>query len=201
MRSLTSARGKGASGVLHGATSSRGITESTRVQSPLNATIVTGVFPGLITLPSTWKDTSKYQSAWHECHLSSVLWDESGTQVSRRYLAGEENLITRNPLYRDHTLTLSCTRSYFNTYISSSCLAPAGWEKMQARKWYRGEVNEEKQLLTVLCPLDLFPGFANGNQRKQRRLPCRWTAVGGAYLTCFSMQLNRRICCLGVAYL
>ncbi|XP_031457124.1 Krueppel-like factor 7 isoform X2 [Phasianus colchicus] len=53
VRSLTSARGKGASGVLHGATSSRGITESTRVQSPLNATIVTGVFPGLITLPST----------------------------------------------------------------------------------------------------------------------------------------------------
>lgn len=42
VRSLTSARGKGASGVLHGATSSRGITESTRVQSPLNATIVTG---------------------------------------------------------------------------------------------------------------------------------------------------------------
>ncbi|XP_062434793.1 Krueppel-like factor 7 isoform X2 [Rhea pennata] len=53
VRSLTSVRGKGASGVLHGATSSRGITESTRVQSPLNATIVTGVFPGLITLPST----------------------------------------------------------------------------------------------------------------------------------------------------
>ncbi|XP_032866798.1 Krueppel-like factor 7 isoform X2 [Tyto alba] len=53
VRSLTSARGKGASGVLHGATSSRGITESTRVQSPLNATIATGVFPGLITLPST----------------------------------------------------------------------------------------------------------------------------------------------------
>ncbi|XP_010217340.1 PREDICTED: Krueppel-like factor 7 isoform X2 [Tinamus guttatus] len=53
VRSLTSARGKGASGVLHGVTSSRGITESTRVQSPLNATIATGVFPGLITLPST----------------------------------------------------------------------------------------------------------------------------------------------------
>lgn len=42
VRSLTSARGKGASGVLHGVTSSQGITESTRVQSPLNATIVTG---------------------------------------------------------------------------------------------------------------------------------------------------------------
>ncbi|XP_066409694.1 Krueppel-like factor 7 isoform X2 [Molothrus aeneus] len=53
VRSLTSARGKGASGVLHGATSSRGITESTRVQSPLNATIVTDVFPGRITSPST----------------------------------------------------------------------------------------------------------------------------------------------------
>nr|XP_054492615.1 Krueppel-like factor 7 isoform X2 [Agelaius phoeniceus] len=53
VRSLTSARGKGASGVLHGVTSSRGITESTRVQSPLNATIVTDVFPGRITSPST----------------------------------------------------------------------------------------------------------------------------------------------------
>ncbi|XP_025905742.1 Krueppel-like factor 7 isoform X2 [Nothoprocta perdicaria] len=53
VRSLTSARGTGASGALHAATSSRGITESTRAQSPSNATTATGVFPGLITLPST----------------------------------------------------------------------------------------------------------------------------------------------------
>lgn len=68
------------------------------------------------------------------------------------YLAGEENLITCNPLYRDHTLTLSCTQLYFNTYIGSLCLAPAGWEKMQARKWCGDEVNEKEQLLTVLHP-------------------------------------------------
>jgi len=65
-------------------------------------------------------------------------------------LAGEENSITCNPLYRDHTLTLSYTQLYFNTSIGSLCLAPAGWEKMQARKCYRGEVNEKEQLLTVL---------------------------------------------------
>ncbi|XP_077686203.1 Krueppel-like factor 7 isoform X2 [Eretmochelys imbricata] len=53
VRSLTSARGKGASGVLHEATSSRGTTGNTQGQNPLNATIVTGVFPGLTILPST----------------------------------------------------------------------------------------------------------------------------------------------------
>ncbi|XP_053900550.1 Krueppel-like factor 7 isoform X2 [Malaclemys terrapin pileata] len=53
VRSLTSARGKGASGVLHEATSSQGTTGNTQGQNPLNATIVTGVFPGLTILPST----------------------------------------------------------------------------------------------------------------------------------------------------
>lgn len=42
VRSLTSARGKGASGVLHEAMSSRGTTGNTQVQSPLNATTATG---------------------------------------------------------------------------------------------------------------------------------------------------------------
>nr|XP_014691896.1 Krueppel-like factor 7 isoform X4 [Equus asinus] len=53
VRSLTSARGKGASGVLHEAMSSRGTTGNTQVQSPLNATTATGVFPGLTILRST----------------------------------------------------------------------------------------------------------------------------------------------------
>ncbi|KAF6114353.1 Kruppel like factor 7 [Phyllostomus discolor] len=52
VRSLISARGKGVSGVLHEAMSSRGTTGNTQVQSPLNATTATGVFPGLTILPS-----------------------------------------------------------------------------------------------------------------------------------------------------
>lgn len=42
MRSLISAHGKGVSGVLHEAMSSRGTTGNTQVQSPLNATTATG---------------------------------------------------------------------------------------------------------------------------------------------------------------
>lgn len=42
VRSLISARGKGVSGVLHEAMSSRGTTGNTQVQSPLNATTATG---------------------------------------------------------------------------------------------------------------------------------------------------------------
>lgn len=42
VRNHTSAHGKGASGVLHEAMSSRGTTGNTQVQNPLNATIVTG---------------------------------------------------------------------------------------------------------------------------------------------------------------
>ncbi|XP_004576953.1 Krueppel-like factor 7 isoform X6 [Ochotona princeps] len=52
VRSLTSAHGKDASGVLQEATSSQGTTGNTQVQSPLNATTATGVFQGLTILPS-----------------------------------------------------------------------------------------------------------------------------------------------------
>uniref|UniRef100_A0A8D1W3A8 KLF transcription factor 7 n=1 Tax=Sus scrofa TaxID=9823 RepID=A0A8D1W3A8_PIG len=52
VRSLISAHGKGVSGVLHEAMSSQGTTGNTQVQSPLNATTATGVFPGLTILPS-----------------------------------------------------------------------------------------------------------------------------------------------------
>lgn len=69
VRSLTSARGKGASGVLHGATSSQGITESTRVQSPLNATIVTGNAASYCGVqakcgPREWRGAARPLAAW-----------------------------------------------------------------------------------------------------------------------------------------
>ncbi|XP_029140050.1 Krueppel-like factor 7 isoform X2 [Protobothrops mucrosquamatus] len=52
VRSLTSVHGKGVSGVLHEVMNSHGTTGSTREQSPSSAAIVTGVFQGLIILPS-----------------------------------------------------------------------------------------------------------------------------------------------------
>nr|XP_033800965.1 Krueppel-like factor 7 isoform X1 [Geotrypetes seraphini] len=53
VRSHTSAHGKGVSGVLHEVMSLPGTTGSTQVQNRSNATTATGVFPGLITSPST----------------------------------------------------------------------------------------------------------------------------------------------------
>lgn len=56
-------------------------------------------------------------------------------------------------------------------YICSLCLAPAEWEKMQERKWGRGDdVSKAEQLLTVLLShLDLFPDVASGKSKKTKK--------------------------------
>lgn len=51
----------------------------------------------------------------------------------------------------------TCSQCHAPSYTSIPtsvllCLAPAGWEKMQARRCYRGEVSGKEQLLTVLHP-------------------------------------------------
>lgn len=93
------------------------------------------------------------------------------------------------------------------SYTSIRTLVLYALPQLDGRRCRRGNGIEVKSMRRNNCLhstsslLDLFPVFANGNQRKLRQLPCRWTAVGGAYLTCFSVQLNRRICRLEVAYL
>lgn len=96
-------------------------------------------------------------------------------------------MITCNPLYRDHTLALSCTQLYFNTYIGSLCLAPAGWEKMQARKWYRGEVNEKNNCVQYFVSLGFISWFCQWKSKKMEEASLQ---VDGNRRGLFNLLLN-----------
>lgn len=89
----------------------------------------------------------------------SLAWMSSGLSVVRWKWNSSYNVL---PLQEKRTWSrvilctgTTCSQCHAPSYTSIPtlallCLAPAGWEKMQARKWYRGEVSEKEQLLTVL---------------------------------------------------
>lgn len=140
--------------------SSRGTTGNTQVQSPLNATTATGVFPGLIILLSIWRDISKNPKG-QSCHeigrcLKEMPWGR-GLDFRRGPIASQKKVLTYKPL---------CTHTHTDTHIHTRCHAQTPpTHTLSCTQLYLKYI----RLFFMPCPSQMVEDKEEGNQVNSAR--------------------------------